>query len=1060
MKKTSNYCASRVKSLIFRAIYALVLCIPFSAHAEEVSRQASISGTVVDETAMPLAGATVRVVGTDRGTTTNSEGKFTIEATPQDSLLVSFIGYHTKTVAVGNQKELTISLEPSSSESLEEVVVVGYGTQKKQTLTGAVSSVSNAEITTTRNENVQNMLTGKIPGVRIVQKSAEPGSFNNEFDIRGLGAPLVIIDGVPRDNITRLDANDIESISVLKDASAAVYGVRAANGVVLVTTKKGKAGTIDLDYSGSYGLQNPTGSPRSVSAADWMTLRNEKTMHNANGGTLAYTQEEIEAYRNGTQVGTDWWDLVMRPLAPQTQHTLSATGGSERIQFFTSVGYQQQESFIRSNSLNYDRFNLRSNLSANINDRLRLELNISGITDKKEQPYTNSDWIIRTFQRAPAIQAPYANNNPEYLQQGLIEGENPIAMMDADVSGYKQFGNKWFQSSMTLSYDISGIEGLTAKGMFSYDFQAADNRLYNKEYNVYNYDEASDTYSPRAFQSPSTFRREYFTKGVTLYQLSLNYNRTFNGDHNVSGLALLEGQRRTGDNFFAQRELAIDLDQLFAGITDNQLGYMSKDANDLYEKTNMGIVGRFTYDFRSKYLAELGARYDGSSLFGSANRWGFFPSASVGWRLSEENFWKDSFLQFINDFKLRGSYGIMGDDGASSYQFFAGYIYPAIGSEGEIYPESGSNNRLPGGYFFDGTFVNAAASKGIVNPLITWYEAKTLDLGVDFSMWNGLLGGTVDYFNRNRTGLLVTRALSLPGVVGALLPQENLNSDRARGFEVELTHRNNIGDVAYNLRGIVTYTRIRRLYDERSRAGNSYENWRNNNANRNQNFHMGYGAAGRFTSYEDIANSTVYYGRGTLPGDYTYEDWNGDGIISDLDTHPIVYQDSESPFFNFSFNIGGAWKGFDLNALFQGAALSYVKYIEQLREPMWGNDFSNALNYFMDRWHPSDPTVDPYDHTTQWISGKYAYTGSLPDENSEFNMHDATYLRLKSLDFGYTFDDQLLKSIGLKSARVYFNGYNLLTFKTIELDPEHPNESWGNLYPLSRIYTIGLNMKF
>jgi len=1035
--------------LPFAAIYALMLFVTLSVQAEEVHRQPSVSGTVVDETASPLAGATVRVIGTDRATTTNAEGGFTIAASPQDSVSVSFVGYNDKTLLVGNQRTLTISLEPSSSTNLDEVVVVGYGTQKKQTLTGAVSQISNAEIVTTRNENVQNMLTGKIPGVRVVQKSSEPGSFNNEFDIRGLGTPLVIIDGVPRDNITRLDANDIESISVLKDASAAVYGVRAANGVVLITTKKGKAGAIDLDYSGSFGLQNPTGSPRSVDAAEWMTLRNEKTMHNVNGGSRAYSPEEIEAYRNGTMQSTDWWDLVMRPLAPQTQHTLSATGGSERIQFFTSVGYQQQESFIRSNNLNYDRFNLRSNLSAKINDRLTLDLNISGITDKKEQPYTNSDWIIRTFQRASPIQPAYANGNPEYLQQGLIEGENPIAMMDSDISGYKEFGNKWFQSSMTLSYAVPGIEGLTAKGMFSYDFQTADNRLYRKEYNVYTYDEASDVYSARGFQSPNTFRREYFTKGVTLYQLSINYNRTFNSDHRVTGLALLEGQRRVGDNFFAQRELALDLDQLFAGITDNQIGSMNTGADDLYERTNMGIVGRATYDFRSKYLAEFGFRYDGSSLFGSANRWGFFPSGSVGWRLSEETFWKDSFLRFLNDFKLRASYGVMGDDGASSYQFITGYTYPA----------GGDNNRLPGGYFFDGSFVNSAASKGIANPMITWYEARTFDLGIDFSAWNGLLSGTVDYFNRNRTGLLTTRALSLPSVVGAALPEENLNGDRARGFEVELTHRNNLGGFEYNLRGMVTYTRIRKLHDERSRAGNSYENWRNNNANRNQNFHVGYGAAGRFTSYDEIANSPVYYGRGTLPGDYIYEDWNGDGIINGLDAHPIVYQDSQSPFFNFSFNIGAAWKGFDLNALFQGSALSYVKYIEQLREPMWGNDFSNALSYFLDRWHPTDPTVDPYDHTTVWVPGKYAYTGTLPDENSEFNMHDASYLRLKSLDFGYTFTNRLTESIGLKQVRVYFNGYNLVTFKSIELDPEHPNESWGNLYPLSRIYTFGLNIK-
>lgn len=1012
--------------------------------------QAPVTGKVVDETGVALPGASVRIAGKNTGTVTDVQGAFSISASQQDTLLISFIGYEVQRVRVGNNKSFTIRLSPSSSKNLQEVVVVGYGTQKKATLTGAIASITSSEILTTRNENVQNMLTGKLPGVRIVQKSSEPGSFNNSFDIRGMGTPLVVIDGVPRDNITRIDANDIESISVLKDASAAVYGVRAANGVVLITTKKGKSGTLDLDYSGSFGLQNPTGSPKSVSAADWMVLKNERSMHDVNGGTLKYSQDDIDAYLNGTKQGTDWWNEVMRTTAPQTQHSLSATGGTDKMRFYTSAGYLRQESFIRSNSLNYDRYNVRSNLSARITKQLNLDLNISGISDKKEQPYTNSDWIIRTFQRASAIQPAYANNNPEYLQYGYIEGDNPIAMMDAGLSGYKQFGNKWFQSSMILSLDIPKVQGLTAKGMFSYDYQAADNRQYKKEYRLYQYEEAADFYKPTTMQSPGTFRRENFAKAISLYQLSLNYSRTFNKDHTVSALALFEGQKRTGDNFYAQRELSLDVDQLFAGNSKNQQGSMNSGENDLYEKTNMGIVGRVAYDYRSKYLAEFSFRRDGSSLFGDGRQWGFFPAVSAGWRISEEAFWKNSSLSFLNNFKLRGSYGKMGDDVASRYQFVTGYDYPA----------TGDNNKQPGGYFFDGTFVNAAASRGIINPNITWFVAKTLDLGIDFDAWNGLIGGTLDYFSRKRSGLLETRALSLPGVVGATLPQENLNGDLARGFELQLTHRRTIHDFSYNLSGMLTFTRVRKLHDERARAGNSYENWRNNNEDRNQNFHRGYGEGGRFASYADIANSSVYYGRGTLPGDYIYEDWNGDGMINSLDEYPIVYQDSQSPFFNFSFTLGAGWKGFDLNALFQGSALSYVKYIEQLREPMWGHDLSNALDYFMDRWHPADPTADPYNHTTQWISGKYAYTGTLPDENSEFNMHNASYLRLKSLELGYTLPLKLVNTIGVKNARVYLNGYNLFTVKSIELDPEHPNESWGNLYPLSRIYTVGLNVKF
>ena len=412
-------------------------------HEKEDQKIVTVSGKVVDEKGEPIIGANVVVSGTTNGTITDFNGIFTVNVEENATLEVSYIGFLSQKVSTKGNTKLHVVLK-EDSQKLEEVVVVGYGTQKKVTLTGAVAAIKDDELITTKNENAQNMLTGKISGVRVMQKSAEPGSFNNNFDIRGMGDALIIIDGVPRDNMTRLDPNDIESISVLKDASAAIYGVRAANGVVLITTKKGKTGHVELEYSGNVGWQNPSGAVKSVSAADWMTLKNEKSMHNVNGGTLVYDLDEIEAYRNGTKQGTDWYDAVMRPLAPQTQHSLSVRGGNEKTNYYMSAGYLYQESFLRSNSLDYDRFNVRSNISSKITDRLTVDLNVSGIMDQKDQPYQNSDWIIRAMQRAPATQPIYANGNPEYLQYGWIEGDNPVAMMDADQVGYKKYNNKWF----------------------------------------------------------------------------------------------------------------------------------------------------------------------------------------------------------------------------------------------------------------------------------------------------------------------------------------------------------------------------------------------------------------------------------------------------------------------------------------------------------------------------------------------------------------------------------------------------------------------------------------
>lgn len=1008
-----------------------------------------ITGIVKDQLGDPIIGANVVVKGTTNGVITDLDGNFILQGVPANAVLqISYIGYLAQDVSVGNKSSFDILLL-EDTQKLDEVVVVGYGTQKKVTLTGAVSAIKSEDLITTKNENAQNMLTGKIPGVRVMQKSAEPGSFNNNFDIRGMGDPLIIIDGVPRDNMTRLDPNDIESMSVLKDASAAIYGVRAANGVVLITTKKGKEGRVELEYSGNIGWQNPSGAVKSVSAADWMTLKNEKSMHNVNGGTLLYSLDEIEAYRNGTKQGTDWYDAVMRPLAPQTQHTLSARGGNEKTHYYMSAGYLYQESFLRSNSLSYDRFNVRSNVTSKITDRLTVDLNMSGIMDQKDQPYQNSDWIIRAMQRSPATQPIYANNNQDYLLYGWIEGDNPVAMMDADQVGYKKYNNKWFQTSAQATYDLPWIEGLQAKGMFSYDYQIADNKIYARTYNEYEYDDATGEYLAREREGTSTFRREHYTKQSWLYQVSLNYNHTFNDTHNVSGLLLLEGQRRDGDNFFAKREMALDLDQLFAGNTTNQEGNMSTGDNDLYQEANIGLVGRFGYDYKSKYLAEFSFRYDGSSMFGSGSQWGFFPSGSIGWRISEEDFWKSSKLSFIDNAKIRASYGKLGDDSASSYQFITGYTYPA----------SGDYNKRPGGYVFNGSYVNSTANKGIANTNITWYIAKTFDVGLDLDAWNKLLGISVDYFSRTRTGLLATRSTSLPSVVGASLPQENLNGDFTHGFDLEVSHYNRIGNFGYNLKGIFSYVRTKDTYVERGTSGNSYENWRNNTNDRYQNIVWGYGDGGRYTSYGDIANSSVYTGYATLPGDYKYLDWNGDGIISDLDKYPIGYENR--PLINFSLNIGADWNGFDLNLLFQGAAMQYNRYIEQLREPMWGNDYSNALDYFMDRWHPVDPTADPYDPSTEWVSGEYAYTGTLADEYSAYNVHNSSYIRLKSAELGYTFPQKWIGRSGIKNLRLYVNGYNLFTIKGVPFDPEHSgNDSYGNLYPLNRTFSVGVNVKF
>jgi TonB-linked SusC/RagA family outer membrane protein len=1017
-----------------------------------------VAGKVTDATGASLPGVSVVVKGTTTGIITDLDGNFTLpNVKPESVLQFSFIGMKTQEIKVGNSNSFKITLLEETI-GIEEVVAVGYGIQKKVILTGAVSAIKGQDIVTTKNENAQNLLTGKISGVRVTQKTSEPGAFNNNFDIRAMGSPLIIIDGIPRTNedFQRMDANDIDNISVLKDASAAIYGVRAANGVVLVNTKKGSKNKVELNYSGSFIWQIPSGLPETVDAIGYMTLRNERSMHNLNGGSPIFNDQQFDDYKTGKLKSTNWYPLVFSKSAPQTIHNLNVTGGNDKTTYYVGLGYQYQDGFFKSSDLNYTKYNVRSNISTKITDRLTFDLNLNLVMDEQDRPYQDSWWIIRGFWRqGPQIPA-YANNDPTKPYHGLIEGDNPISFMDKDIVGYKKYNKKWLQSSASLKYEVPGVKGLFVKGLFSYDYSVSSANVFQKQYDQYRYDEASATYTTFSRQSPNRITREAYFTTQTLSQVSLNYDATFN-KHKIGALVLGEAQKRSSDNFSARRDLGLQMPYLFAGIAEGQLATMNSGSGALYQNSNLALAGRFNYAFSDKYLAEFLFRYDGSSKFAPGSQWGFFPAASLGWRVSEEKFFKNiAGLSIINQFKVRASYGKTGDDGASSYQWTSGYNYP-----------TGTDARnFTGGYVFNGSFNASADNKGIPNPFITWYTAKTFDVGTDIEMWNGLLGVTADYFSRNREGLLAQRNGGIPTVVGAGLPQENLNGDRTYGFDLELSHRNHIGGFEYNVKGLFSLARVKRLYVESSTMGSSWSNWKNNQNDRFDNRNdpnggvpMGYEGAGQYQSWNEIWSSPTYIGRGTVPGDYKYQDWNGDGEINGNDVHPTGF--NQYPWMNYSFIFDAKYKGFDMNFLLQGSAMSNLTYGEQLREPMWGSGESGAMVQFMDRWHPADPKADPYDPATQWVSGHYAYTGTLPDAGSTFNVVNSAYLRLKSVELGYTIPDQVIKRSGLKNLRVFVNAYNMFTITQVKyVDPEHPNDTYGYLYPLNKTVSVGLNVKF
>lgn len=1051
-----NNSTSSFKKMMF-VFLCLLIALPVSAQLR------TVTGTVVDGTGEAVIGANVRVEGDHtRGTITDINGNFKIEAAPKEKLIVSFIGYKDA-VIVASTTNLNITLK-DNNEMLEEVVVVGYGTQKKATLTGAVSAVNSKEISVTKNENVVNMLSGKIPGVRISQRSSQPGEFDNAIDIRGMGEPLIVVDGIPRDKayFSRMDANEIESVSVLKDASAAIYGVRAANGVILVTTKHGGTadGKFDITFSANYGWQQFLYVPETADAVTHMLLINEKTYNTTQTQNFflrqapTYSYDRIFEYSRNGRKGTNWTKELFNDNVPQQQYNVSVDGGSEKVKYFFNLGYLKQEGAYKFNSLNYDRWNFRSNVDAKITNRLRASVQLSGYMDEKNQPFTDI-WAVykKAWTYRPTSDAYIDGDHslPAYDSE-MLEPENPAAAINSDLSGYRREKRHNFNGSLALTYDIPGVKGLQAKAFYSYDYNTTNNTYYNRAYKLYskNADGTMTTYDCHA---DAYLKRQTDPSYGTVMQLSLNYDRKF-GAHNINVLALFEEQYNQWENFYAQRSMLLDGEYLLYGENEGQIGKMD-GAGD---KTRRAFVGRMNYDYKGRYMVDFSLRYDGSSSFPKDSRWGLFPAVSVGWRASEETFIKN-LVPFMSNLKIRASYGRMGDDGGAS-------TYPQTA----IAYQLDTNGKI--GYIYNGTFITGVSATAIPNPRLTWYTSDTYNAGIDFDLWNGKLSGTLEVYQRKRKGLLATSSAVIPGTVGASLPQENLESDQTYGWEISLGHRNNIAGVSYWVNGQISATKNRWDYHLDGQAGNSMENWyRNDVSGRNKDIWFTYKEGGRFTNYEQIRyhNTTgANFGQSTLPGDYWYEDWNGDGVINDNDRHPMATYNL--PVFNYGITMGAEWKGIDLSMNWQGAAGVYNSYDEVFTEvgPFNGGA---VLDIYTDRWHTVNATDDPWNPNTQWVSGLYPATGHSFNTGST-GIKNTSYIRLKTLELGYTLPKTWLAKAGIRNLRIYVNAYNLLTFTGLDnIDPERPgrqggannNRDAGILfynYPVNRTFNIGATLKF
>jgi len=1024
---------------------------PAAAENIAVNLDRTVTGTVTEESGEPLPGVSVVLKGSQTGANTDTKGKFSITV-PDGSatLVVSYVGFLGKEVAVSaGQTTVSVSLAPDT-KSLDELVVTGYGTQKKESLTGAISVVTSEDLDRVHGgATISSALAGKIPGVTFRMPDGRPGA-NAAVQIRNMGSPLYVIDGIQQDEaqFNNLSPNDIESLSILKDASAAIYGVRAANGVVVVTTKRGKAGKNTVSLDAYTGWQNWTRFPEVVNDSyQWQLARAEGQINQS--GTTSLTPTELARYQQGTEPGYqsfNWKDFIVQPNAPLTSVNLNMSGGSDKIKYYVS-GTRLKQFANLGREFTFERSNLQSNVDANITNNLKIGIQISGqikVTDNPGIP-GGDDYRLPRFAilRNRPMERPYANDNPDYLND-IKHNETNWAYNNKKLGGYATDIRRILQSNMYAEWDIPFIKGLKARGMYSYFIE--DQKLDGHEYTyvAYTYNPLDETYNVTGGSSNPWRERRNRKTVRNIYQGQLTYNNTF-GQHEIGGTFVAERQEERDQNQWVRSVPSTNVLPLiyFANVVAFQ------DADNQWAR--IGYVGRATYSYANRYYVEGSFRRDASWKFAPDRRVGFFPSASVGWRISDEQFVKNIIGErsVLDDLKLRASYGVLGDDnvGIGPYDYLPGYNY----------------NQ--GNAILSGNSIVTSRNKGQIINNITWFKSKILDIGADFSLFGTKVTGSFDYFDRLRTGLRGRKYdVLVPSELGYNLPDENVNSDSQRGWETALVYNNKAGNFGYQIGGNFSFSRSRFESFYKPIFDNSWHQYRNSQVNRYKDIFWGYESVGQFQTQQQIAEYPVNIdGQGNrtlLPGDLIYKDINGDGIINAFDQRPIGYTTQGSPNINIGLNFALTWKQFSFNADFSGGSLYSWN---QNSEQRWAFQNDGALNsLFLDSWR----RADPFDRNSAWTPGTYPPLRfndrghSNYNRNSDFWLHNVKYLRARTLELSYALPKQILDKLKMSRARVYINGFNLFSIdntKKFNTDPEIANDN-GLQYPQNKFVNVGINL--
>ncbi|HEY0669224.1 MAG TPA: TonB-dependent receptor [Sphingobacteriaceae bacterium] len=1003
-------------------------------------QQATIRGKVTDEKGLPMPGVTVRLKSSNRGVSTNQQGEYSIVLESSTGILVfSFIGYTEQQVPIAGKTVIDIVLQPSL-KGLDEVVVVGYGTQKRSELIGSVSQISAKDVNDRTTPQLQQALTGQLAGVTVIQRSGQPGAPGGGIQIRGVGsfgagtAPLVLIDGIPG-SMNDIDPNDVENISVLKDASsAAIYGSRAANGVILITTKIGKSENATISYNAHVGVEKPTAFPDFVSSWEYASLRNEVT-----GSAGGYTAEEIQKFKDGSDPynypNINYLDEIIKRNSIQTAHNVSVSQKSKSSQYLVSMGYLFQDGVIAKNS--YNRYNLRLNLISDIRSNLKLTTRISGVQTIDSQPNSPAGVSVgergtlgiigQAIRLAPIYPAKLENGD---FGVGVTQRGTPVSLLASD--GY--YKNKITDLNGNFKLDWEAIPGLKFSVIGGYtQSNGRDDTFY-----------ATQRLNANLFLGPSTLNiNNYFNNYKTLQQLA-EYDRSL-GKHTFGILAghsyeaFYNEETSSGRIDFPSNDITV----IDAGSSDDQTsgGSAAESALDSY-------FGRVKYGYANKYLAEGSIRYDGSSRFPANKRYALYPSAAVGWRISEENFLKQKF-NFLNELKLRASYGILGNQNIGNYP----------------YQEVFSTNF---NYGFGNTVNTGVANTTLIDPTIHWESTRTYDIGLDAGLWNGKLAFGATYYNRYTYDLLVSPNASVSNVLGFGIGRTNSGALENRGWEFTVDHRHRLGRVNYFLSG--NFSIVNNEVLDLGVANITQPNGMiGNGSNLFLGYPMqpyyGYLTDGLYVDDADVASYTAINNQSALnpapkPGNVKYRDISGPNGVPDgkVDaTYDRTVLGSTIPKYTFGLNLGTEFKGFSLSALIQGVSGVQGQITNHAGHAFFTSDGNVQRWQMEERWTPENPNPN----------AKYPRLELVPNNGtpstllSDYWMLDASYIKLRNIQLGYLVPSASAKRLGLNNLRFNASAENLLTISGYRpgWDPEQ-NPGFINYYPILANFTFGLTANF